>query len=683
MKVQSMTEQLTHPSPEQLKAFNVGRLSDEDAEAVETHIDECQPCCETVLGLSADDTFVALLQDANESPIDEISGQLAKTQDTSAMDDGEIPPELVHHSRYTIIGPVGKGGMGDVFKAEHRMMERMVALKVIKRELFSRPEAVQRFHREVKTAARLSHPNIVTAFDAEQAGDVHFLVMEYVDGVDLARSVKVDGPLSITEACDYIRQAARGLQHAHEQGMVHRDIKPHNLMLSGDGTVKILDFGLATLATEVITTEASGEQSQNEPVSRKTSRLTTLGTMMGTPDFISPEQAGEPRAADIRSDIYSLGCTFFYLLTGRPPFTEGSAMEKVKAHGVLEPEPIENVRGDVPPELADIVRRMMAKQPAERFQTPDELSDALATFAAATRAMPGVGKPDDFRLSPAPSRASSRWPPTVLPSLVLGAFALIFATIIYVATDGGTLVVDSDDESVEVTVHPVSKGSNDVEKVRLGIADTITGSTVKWFRRGEYAVALKGTENEFELSQDRFVLKRGDNVIVKVERKKHSPSSPAGLARERRDPFPVPDVKRSTPHNSELLDDRAVPLNLDNGDAATMEKLKQSADVMYADVALEEVLDDISTKYDIAFDTRAIAGTDAKVVLAMMGFPLESVLETILRGTNLHCDAEGSVMVIRTSDATSPRVSPTSERSRDERDSSADQSGKVVDPFAK
>jgi serine/threonine protein kinase len=144
---------------------------------------------------------------------------------------------------------IGKGGMGDVYKARHRMMERTVALKIINRELVRKPEAVDRFHREVKTAARLSHPNIVTAYDAEQqAGDVHFLVMEYVDGVDLSQIIKDRGALPIAEACDYIRQAAIGLQYAHEQGMVHRDIKPHNLMVTADGTVKILDFGLASLA---------------------------------------------------------------------------------------------------------------------------------------------------------------------------------------------------------------------------------------------------------------------------------------------------------------------------------------------------------------------------------------------------------------------------------------------------
>ncbi len=213
--------------------------------------------------------------------------------------------------------------MGDVYKARHRKMERTVALKVINRGLVRKAEAIDRFHREVKAAAQLSHPNIVTAYDADQAGDFHFMVMEYVDGVDLSQTVKDRGALPVAEACDYIRQAAIGLQHAHERGMVHRDIKPHNLMVTADGTVKILDFGLASLAPKRLpdadTVEARGD-------------LTAAGAIMGTPDFISPEQADDARQADIRSDIYSLGATLYYLLSGRVPFADGSVMHKLKSH---------------------------------------------------------------------------------------------------------------------------------------------------------------------------------------------------------------------------------------------------------------------------------------------------------------------------------------------------------------
>ncbi len=200
----------------------------------------------------------------------------------------DTPAPLAEHPRYEIVGLIGKGGMGDVYKAKHRMMDRTVALKIIKRELVQNSQAVDRFHREVKAAAKLSHPNIVTSHDAEQVGDVHFMVMEYVDGFDLSHIIKDRGALPVDEACNYVRQAAIGLQHAHEQGMVHRDIKPHNLMVTDVEalpTVKILDFGLASLAPvtspDADTVEARGD-------------LTAAGAIMGTPDFIAPNRRKMP-----------------------------------------------------------------------------------------------------------------------------------------------------------------------------------------------------------------------------------------------------------------------------------------------------------------------------------------------------------------------------------------------------
>ena len=523
---------ITHPTPEQLRAFSLGQLPDEESDAVENHIGECLPCCETVAGLASGDTFVALLQDAHEPCTSQTSAQLGSAEDTSTLSDDEIPPELVNHPRYGVIAAVGKGGMGNVFKAEHRVMERMVALKVIKRELFNRPQAVQRFDREVKTAAKLSHANIVAAFDAEQAGNVHFLVMEYVDGVDLARKVKNDGPLSLNHACDYIAQAANGLQHAHEQGMVHRDIKPHNLMLSCDGTVKILDFGLATLSTQSMNAEDIVELSEDEPV--KTSRLTTLGTMMGTPDFIAPEQAGEPDAVDIRSDIYSLGCTFYYLLTGQPPFSSGSALERVKAHGEAEPEPIENIRADIPPDLAKVVRRMMAKSPTERFQTPVDVADELARFTNNKATMPT----DAPTTEKSPSVGHSRriaWPPTMFQTLCGAMFALMLATVVYVVTDAGKLVIESDDDSIEITIRSTNEVSDrDIAQSQMEIVDTVTGSTVKRLRSGQYVLELKA-DSEFELSKQSFVLRRGGKVVVRASRK-----GSADLAAR----SPVPDEVR-------------------------------------------------------------------------------------------------------------------------------------------
>ena len=366
-----MPDMTPHPSQDQLNAYNLGQLSPEETSAVENHINECEPCCETIISLSTDDTFVGLLKEARESPTDQTLDH--DSLGASSFESTEtIPRPLAEHPRYEVVSLVGKGGMGRVYQARHRMMDRSVALKVINREWILKPEVIDRFHREVKTAASLDHPNIVTSHDAEQAEDLHFLVMEFVDGVDLSDTVKQRGPLPIAEACDFIRQAAEGLQYAHDRGMVHRDIKPHNLMVTRDKVVKILDFGLASLTPQATPDEPISEDADGN--------LTIAGAIMGTPDFISPEQALDARKVDGRSDIYSLGATLYHLLSGRVPFAEGSVMHKLKSHAQVEPDSLKTLRNDLPDELVTIVSKMMAKDPDERYLTPRKVADALESF---------------------------------------------------------------------------------------------------------------------------------------------------------------------------------------------------------------------------------------------------------------------------------------------------------------
>jgi len=269
---------------------------------------------------------------------------------------------------YVLLEQLGQGGMGQVFKARHLRLDRIDAVKVIRKEYLDRPNALERFQREARAAARLAHPNVVTVYDAGEVHGVHFLAMEYAAGTDLARLVKQGGPLPIAQACDYIRQAALGLQHVHERQLIHRDVKPSNLLLTTDGTVKLLDLGLARLGT--LGTDATSPS------------LTDTGTVLGTADFISPEQARDARDVDIRADIYSLGCTLYYLLTGQIPFPGETLTAKLLAHQLEESPPVESLRPDVPPALAALVRRLMAKQPAERLQTPAEVASALQGGAA-------------------------------------------------------------------------------------------------------------------------------------------------------------------------------------------------------------------------------------------------------------------------------------------------------------
>jgi tRNA A-37 threonylcarbamoyl transferase component Bud32 len=272
---------------------------------------------------------------------------------------------------YVLLERLGEGGMGQVFKARHRNLKRLVALKVIHNKRLDNPEAVRRFQREVRAAAALSHPNVVLAYDADHIGDTHLLVMEYVEGIDLARFVRKSGPLPVAQACALIGQVALGLQHAHERGLVHRDVKPSNLLLTANGaSVKILDMGLALRSEPPAGGEASGT-------------MTREGEVMGTLDFLSPEQARESHTVDIRSDLYSLGCTFYYLLSGRVPFPGGTLMDKLLRHKFDEPRPVEELRPEVPPAVAAVVRKLMAKKPEDRFQTPAEVAAALTTCPGA------------------------------------------------------------------------------------------------------------------------------------------------------------------------------------------------------------------------------------------------------------------------------------------------------------
>jgi serine/threonine protein kinase len=234
---------------------------------------------------------------------------------------------------YVLLDLLGEGGMGQVFKARHRVMHRTVALKVIRKEQLASESAVQRFYQEIRSAAQLSHPNIILAYDARAVGDRHFFVMEFLEGRDLSQLVKQHGPPAVEQACDYICQAALGLQHAHERGMVHRDIKPSNLFLTKDGVVKLLDMGLARIRDDA---------DEHTPI-------TQAGDVMGTPDFMAPEQALDSHAADIRSDIYSLGCTLYYLLGGRSPVSGGTLLDKLYRQRFEEPEPVEKVAVGVPP----------------------------------------------------------------------------------------------------------------------------------------------------------------------------------------------------------------------------------------------------------------------------------------------------------------------------------------------
>ncbi len=277
----------------------------------------------------------------------------------------ELPEVL---GDYRILSRLGGGGMGAVYRAVHERMGRQVALKVLKPEIQNNAALQQRFDREVRAAAKLSHPNIVTALDARSHDSVHFLVTELVEGSDLDHHVRQHGPLSVPQAVDVMLQAARGMSYAHSQGVIHRDIKPANLLMSRDGVVKILDMGLARL--------------ESDDIGRSESGLTDTGVVMGTAAYMPPEQARDTRRADARSDIYSLGCTLHFLLTGRPVYAGVSQVDTILSH-VNQPVPsLRQILPQVPVTLDQLFQSMIAKDPADRVQTAGEVAERLTSLRA-------------------------------------------------------------------------------------------------------------------------------------------------------------------------------------------------------------------------------------------------------------------------------------------------------------
>jgi tRNA A-37 threonylcarbamoyl transferase component Bud32 len=280
---------------------------------------------------------------------------------------------------YEILEELGRGGMGIVYKAHDLAKGRVVAVKVIRKDRLVHAEAVARFRREAQAAARVAHPNLVRVYDADHAGGTHFLVMEFVAGTTLQRVLDSERQ-PVARVCDWMRQAALGLQHIHEQGLVHRDIKPANLMLtqvpalpaagpSSSGLIKILDLGVAKLY-----------QLADSPVESLTT-LTHDGAVIGTADFIAPEQLEDPRGADIRADLYSLGCTFYALLTGQVPFPGGTLIQKLDRQRYTTPPAVDQLREGVPSAVVNVVRKLMAKKPSARYQTPAEVVEALEQLA--------------------------------------------------------------------------------------------------------------------------------------------------------------------------------------------------------------------------------------------------------------------------------------------------------------
>lgn len=366
------------PNQDQLLALIQGVVPPDDARLLQTHLEHCQHCKGLYQTLFAAQHTRLLPNDADNS-----NPSVAPDQDRSSNRPTVSAPAVVATSpraatrveeaalprrigQYRIVGKLGRGGMGLVLRGWHPRLKKWVAVKLLSSAAMNQAAALTRFNREMQLIARLQHPNIIRATDAGEDKGIHYLVMDLVEGMDLAHLVRQVGPLGVADAVEIIRQAALALAHAHEHQLVHRDLKPSNLILSTRGEVKMLDLGLALLRGEAAIDS-----------------LTPTGQLMGTADYMAPEQWEACHQVDIRADIYSLGCTLFYLLTGRAPFPDpaySTLARKMSAHLRLTPPSVTQLRPEIPVVLAALLERMLAKDPAERPQDPETLSVALTSF---------------------------------------------------------------------------------------------------------------------------------------------------------------------------------------------------------------------------------------------------------------------------------------------------------------
>ncbi|MBI2809087.1 MAG: protein kinase [Planctomycetes bacterium] len=385
---------------------------------------------------------------------------------------------------YCIESLLGCGGMGEVYLAHHTKLNRRVAIKVLPDDLAKDPVAIKRFQRSVQLLARLDpHPNLAWAMDAGEQDGLHFLVMEHVAGQNLKTVVQREGPLKVDRACAIIRQAALGLDHAHRARIIHRDVKPSNLILADDGMVRLIDFGLAR--HHLIARTKDGDSS-----------LTQIGAVLGTLDYLAPEQALDPRCADARSDLYSLGCTFYFLLSGAPPFADRDPFKKVVAHAFETPAAIQSLRADVPAAVAEVVHRLLAKTPKDRYPSARALIDAL----------------DSLNFSPPGARQTSqgnrRWLGVALVVLALSFLPLAYLfgpQVNRIATNKGELVIETDEANIEVTI----------KQDGAAIIDPTTRRRID-LTVGDYEIELSGAKEGFQLSAKQFTLTRGGRAIVKV-----------------------------------------------------------------------------------------------------------------------------------------------------------------------
>ena len=522
-------------SERELGFFVLGQLATDRHELVSVHVDSCSDCQDTVMALAEQsDTFVGTLRDVPTRGTSGFEQELAlqslmrrltsegvnlpkATYDTAARGtNNRIGP-------YILDRQLGSGGMGTVYLATHSRLKRRVAIKVLPHHRWANAAAISRFEREMEAIGGLNHDNIVAASDAGEDDGLHFLAMEYVDGLDLSSVVRRLGPLSAADVCEIGRQTALGLQHAHDCGLIHRDVKPSNLMLArpksgnvrcGQQLVKILDLGLALPGDEHLIERDD---------------LTTVGQLMGTLDYMSPEQGCDSHHVDHRTDIYGLGATMYKLLTGKAPFSgaqHNTLMKKMNALATKPVPPIRSVRKDISEEVATIVDRMLVRNPAHRYESAHDVANALRSPAEKANLASLLSRALDAP-DPAPRSAASPSAPRntsvinqgsvrhgrtgrrARVALALAGFVCIAGIAFWIATDYGEITVTSDDPNATVVL---KNGNKAVKELSL----THDDDNRFHIRSGDYEIEVKGDNTRVSVSPKQLSISRGHTSDIRI-----------------------------------------------------------------------------------------------------------------------------------------------------------------------
>jgi serine/threonine protein kinase len=505
------------PDRRVLSDLSLGRITMVEIDRLATHVGRCSHCQSTMETFdNLEDSVVADLKGHVDlyKPNSDLELQIQQAELISRdvwpqpRSESSAPPERL--GQYELLQQIGEGGMGTVWKALHLSLRRHVALKLLRESRLRDPDACVRFRREMEAVGRLDHPHLVRAHDTGEVNGHHFLAMEFLDGTDLSQWVRSHGPLRVSDACEIVRQAAVGLHHAHQHGLIHRDVKPSNLMLCRDGTVKVLDLGLARLLD-------LGQQS---------GELTEEGKIVGSGNFIAPEQILDTRTADARADVYSLGCTLYYLLTGKAPFSGpefDTIGKKLLAHSQRSIPSVRERRPDVPDVLSSLLNRMLIKSPQQRVQTAQAVAEALAPLCLGNdlkRLATGELHETVVHSAVAPQSIHRRGQ---LLLALLGAGAVTLAawnaqTLVMTLRDEGMLIASGDPGAIILTNE---KSSNPI---------TIEPDQRKGLRltSGPYNVRFEEDPPTALSQPSRIMISRGRRTVVEIQRgpARSAPSAP-------------------------------------------------------------------------------------------------------------------------------------------------------------